>query len=64
LFHYSEDTFLKESEKYVDVIILSKGSKAVALEIKNKIESQSPDLLIHINILKTHGYIKQGLNLI
>jgi hypothetical protein len=51
---------LKESEKYVDVIILSKGSKAVALEIKNRIESQSPDFLIHINILENNDYKKQG----
>ena len=31
-----------------DVIILSKGSKAVALKIQNKIESHSLDFLILI----------------
>jgi hypothetical protein len=34
------------------VIILSKGSKAVALKINNKIESHSPDFLILYDILE------------
>jgi hypothetical protein len=46
------------------VIILSKGSKAVALKINNKIESHSPDFLILYDILENNGYTKQGLNLI